>query len=79
MSLVSLNLPDDIARHLANLAKATGRSADALAQEALSEYIRRESWQIAEIQRAVAEADEGDFATSEEVQATLEKWTGNAH
>ena len=54
MSLASLNLPDDIARHLASLAKATGRSADALAQEALSEYIRRESWQIAEIQRAVA-------------------------
>ncbi|AOE85837.1 CopG family ribbon-helix-helix protein [Pseudomonas sp. TCU-HL1] len=79
MSLVSLNLPDDIAHHLASLAKATGRSADALAQEALSEYIRRESWQVAEIQRAVAEADEGDFATAEEVQATLEKWTGNAH
>ncbi|MCY1276004.1 hypothetical protein D9M68_391630 [compost metagenome] len=79
MSLASLNLPDDIARHLASLAKATGRSADALAQEALSEYIRRESWQIAKIQRAVAEADEDDFATAEEVQATLEKWTGNAH
>ncbi|MCY1216589.1 hypothetical protein D9M72_284680 [compost metagenome] len=79
MSLASLNLPDDIARHLASLAKATGRSADVLAQEALSEYIRRESWQIAKIQRAVAEADEDDFATAEEVQATLEKWTGNAH
>ncbi len=79
MSVVSLNLPDDIASLLASLAKVTGRSADALAQEALSEYITRESWQIAEIQRALAEADDGDFATTEEVQATLEKWTGNAH
>ncbi|WP_342244818.1 CopG family ribbon-helix-helix protein [Pseudomonas sp. OTU5201] len=79
MSVAPLNLPDDIAARLAKLAKATGRSTDTLAQEALSEYIRRESWQIDEVQQAVKEADEGDFATPEEVRAILEKWNGNAY
>ncbi|BAU74380.1 hypothetical protein [Metapseudomonas furukawaii] len=41
----------------------------------LPDDYRRESWQIAETHRAIAEADEGDFATAEEVNATLDRWT----
>jgi predicted transcriptional regulator len=63
---------------LANLARATGRSKSFLAIDALREYLSREAWQIAEIQRAVAEADAGDFASEDEVKAVMEKWTNNA-
>ncbi|KIH84292.1 Prevent host death protein, Phd antitoxin [Pseudomonas batumici] len=63
---------------LASLAKATGRSKSFLAIDALRDYLAREAWQIAEIQRAIEEADAGDFATDEEVEATFRKWGADA-
>ena len=78
MSIMSLRLPDEMADALANLAKATGRSKSFLAIDALRDYLAREAWQIAEIQKALDEADSGDFATEEEVAATLNKWSDNA-
>jgi predicted transcriptional regulator len=42
------------------------------------EYLAREAWQIEEIQKALKEADEGDFATQEEVDTITDKWTANA-
>ncbi|MGE8482195.1 MAG: CopG family ribbon-helix-helix protein [Pseudomonas sp.] len=79
MSIMSLRLPDEIADTLAHLAKATGRSKSFLAVDALREYLAREAWQIEEIQKALKEADAGDFATPEEVKAIADKWTTNAH
>ncbi|OLF55570.1 CopG family ribbon-helix-helix protein [Pseudomonas chlororaphis] len=79
MSVMSLRLPDDVADTLAHLAKATGRSKSFLAVDALREYLAREAWQIDEIQKALAEADSGDFASAEELEGVLDKWTGNAH
>ncbi|WP_077045885.1 CopG family ribbon-helix-helix protein [Pseudomonas sp. KK4] len=78
MSVMSLRVPDDIANTLANLSKATGRSKSFLAVDALREYLAREAWQIEEIQKALKEADAGDFATQEEVNAIADKWIANA-
>ncbi|NWD46862.1 CopG family ribbon-helix-helix protein [Pseudomonas gingeri] len=78
MSVMSLRLPDEMAETLANLAKATGRSKSFLAIDALRDYLAREAWQIAEIQRAIEEADAGDFATDEEVEASFRKWGADA-
>lgn len=78
MSVMSLRLPDEMADTLADLAKATGRSKSFLAINALREFLSREQWQIAELQRAVQEADAGDFADEDEVKAVMDKWTTNA-
>ncbi|WP_426237183.1 CopG family ribbon-helix-helix protein [Pseudomonas sp. TWP3-2] len=78
MSVMSLRLPDELADTLANLAKATGRSKSYLAVDALREYIAREAWQIEEIQKALHEADAGDFASAEDVKAIANKWSANA-
>lgn len=78
MSVMSLRLPDEIAETLANLAKATGRSKSFLAVDALREYLAREAWQIEELQQALKEADAGDFASDEEVDALANKWVGHA-
>lgn len=75
MSVMSIRLPDEMAATLASLAKSTGRSKSFLAVDALRDYLAREAWQIAEIQQALEEADAGDFATEEEVTATLNKWS----
>ncbi|MBK5435356.1 ribbon-helix-helix protein, CopG family [Pseudomonas sp. TH32] len=78
MSVMSLRLPEDISETLASLAKATGRSKSFLAVDALREYLTREAWQIEEIQKALKEADAGDFATAAEVDAVANKWRTNA-
>ena len=36
-------------------------------------YVDIKSWQIAEIQQAITEADAGDFASDEEFNAVLKK------
>jgi len=78
MSTMSFRLPDELADTLENLAKATGRTKSFLALDALKEYLARESWQIADLQRAVEEADAGDFATDTEVASVMRKWKTNA-
>lgn len=78
MSVMSLRLPDELSDTLASLAKATGRSKSYLALDALREYLAREAWQIGEIQQAIVEAEAGDFASAEELSATLKKWNVNA-
>jgi len=44
----------------------------------LRQYLEEQVWQVAEIKKAVKEADAGDFATDTEVDATLAKWGVNA-
>jgi predicted transcriptional regulator len=78
MSTMSLRVPEDLAETLASLAKAAGRTKSYLAVDALREYVEREVWQIAKIQKAVKEADAGDFASNEEIAALrAKKWAKN--
>ena len=74
MSMMSLHLPDHVARQLEHMAEATGLTQSALAGQAIEDYLQREAWQLAEIGRALKEADAGDFATDDEMKATLSKW-----
>jgi predicted transcriptional regulator len=53
-------------KQLEHLAEATGRSKSFLTSKALEDYLKRESWQIAAIQKGVAAADRGEFADEEE-------------
>lgn len=71
---MSMRLPEELSVQLDALAEATGRTKTYLALQALQDYIRREAWQIAEIQQAITEADAGDFATEEEIAALDQKW-----
>jgi len=73
-----MRLPDDLTNQLDVLANATGRSKTFLAGQAIRDYIDRESWQIAEITQAISEADNGDFATVDEMNSISAKWKQNA-
>ncbi|MHB0925789.1 MAG: CopG family ribbon-helix-helix protein [Gallionellaceae bacterium] len=62
---------------MSKLVKATHRSQSLnLGSEAIRRYVELESWQIAEIQQAVTEADEGGFATDDEFNAVVKKYAG---
>jgi len=56
---------------LAALAEATGRSEALLTSEAIQRYLEYDAWYVAEVEQALREADAGDFATEEEVDATF--------
>ena len=63
---------------LEKLAKVMDRTKSYVAAEAIRAYVDLNEWQIGEIKAALKEADAGDFATEEEVQAVMRKWGGGA-
>ncbi len=63
---------------LEKLAKAMDRTKSYIAAEAIRAYVDLNEWQIREIKVALKEADEGDFASDDEVQAVMGKWRGGA-
>ncbi|MFM5901212.1 MAG: CopG family ribbon-helix-helix protein [Dolichospermum sp.] len=57
------------------LAKGINRDRSYILNEAVNAYLEMYQWQIEEIQKGIAEADAGDFATDEEVTATFARLT----
>ena len=76
-STMTVRLDDDIKDRLAVLAEATRRSKSFLAAEAIREYVNLNEWQLRETRAALLEADAGDFASDDEVDALATKWNLN--
>ena len=77
-SVLTLRLDDELKGRLEKLAQSTRRSKSFLAAEAIREYVSINEWQITEIKKALKEADNGDFASEQEVRKVLGKWMRNA-
>ncbi|MDO9313915.1 MAG: CopG family ribbon-helix-helix protein [Burkholderiaceae bacterium] len=75
---MTFRLEDDIKDRLDQLAEATQRSKSFLAAEAIRQFVENNEWQIGEIQTALAEADDNDFASDKDVAAIAKKWKVNA-
>lgn len=71
---LTIRLSPALKQQLDQLAQATDRSRAWLAQQALSDFVAREAWQIAEIEAGLREAEAGDFASAEEVEQVFAKW-----
>ncbi len=75
-SVLTLRLNNNTKDKLDKLANATQRSKSFLAAEAINRYLEVEAWQISEIELAMNEADQGDFASEAEVKALASKYAG---
>ncbi|MBS3029952.1 CopG family transcriptional regulator [Dolichospermum sp. ST_con] len=53
------------------LAQGINRDRSYILNEAVNAYLEMYQWQIEEIQKGIAEADAGDFASDEEVKETF--------
>lgn len=73
-AILTLRVPQEVKDKLGKLAEATHRSQSFLGGEAIQRYVDLESWQIAEIQQAICEADAGDFASDDEFNAVVKKY-----
>jgi predicted transcriptional regulator len=79
MTGISLNLPEDLSNSLADLARTNGQSASYLAMDVLRDYIEHEKMLTAQIEQAVREADEGQFASDERVAVMrARRWSRDA-
>jgi predicted transcriptional regulator len=77
-SVLTLRLDPKLKHQLDRLSKATNRSRSFVAAEAIREYVALNQWQIHEIQKALEEADRGEFASDKQLLRTVKKWTGRA-
>ena len=73
-TILTLRVSQKVKDELGKLSEATHRSQSFLGGEAIRRYVEQEAWQIAEIQQAIQEADAGDFATADELNAVVKKY-----
>ena len=71
---INVRVPISIFNQLDELATATARTKSFVTVEALSNYLDAQAWQVKEVQDAIVEADNGDFATDEQVYAVFAKY-----
>lgn len=71
---INVRVPASIYQQLEDLANATARTKSFVTLEALSTYLKAQSWQVQDIQTGLAEADQGEFASDAEVSAVLAKY-----
>lgn len=72
---MTLRVPTEVKERFAALAEVTARSEDALLRDALDLYPATKGREIEAIARAIVEADAGQFATEEEVEAVFNKYS----
>ena len=77
-AVLTLRLDPKLKGRLDRLSKSMNRSRSFVAAQAIQEYVSVNEWQINEIKKGLAEADAGDFASEEEVQQVLKRWTRRA-
>ena len=72
----TVRVESDVKKRLEKLAKSTGRSRSFLADEALSEYLDVNEWQVAGVRKALASFDGGENVPHEQVKAWVNSWDG---
>ncbi len=77
-AVLTLRLDAKLKKQLDRLSKSMSRSRSFVAAEAIQEYVSVNEWQIAEIKKAVAAADRGEFASAKQVEQGLKRWTRRA-
>ncbi len=71
---MTIRIDEHTKNQLGKLAESSRRSKSFLAAEAIKTYIELNAWQMQEIEASLVEADNGQFASDEEVSAVIEKW-----
>jgi len=71
---ITVRIPRELHGQLAKLAKATGRTKSFYVLDNLKERIELDLWQIEQTKLAEQEADRGEFASDEEVNALFAKY-----
>jgi len=71
---ISLRIRSEKVAMLENLAKATDRPRSWHIEQALDAYLDVQAWQIAQIEKSIAEIDAGQGIPHEEIEKELLTW-----
>jgi predicted transcriptional regulator len=71
----TIRLEDSTLNALDNLASKTERSRNWLVSRAVEDFVSLNAWQLDKIEAGIAQADRGQFASDEEVEAVLARLT----
>lgn len=71
---VTVRLDDDQRAELDALVRLRSRNRSFLINEAIESYLAMHRWQIARIVGSLHQADAGDFASPEQVEAGYARW-----
>lgn len=74
MVAITVRIDDAAAARLDELAIRLGRNREEVAAAAVSDYLVLQSWQLDEIEAALAEADAGDLRDGSEADALVAKF-----
>lgn len=73
-ALISVRVPKDVAKRLADLANATDRSKSYVAGQAIEEFLTLQEWQVKAIRQGVAEANAGKLVPHADAVKRLKRW-----
>jgi predicted transcriptional regulator len=71
---LTIRVAENDQERLEALARSTGRSQSSLAEEALSEYLAVNEWQISGIKAAIEDLERGERIEHEAVRRWVESW-----
>ncbi|MDP9175808.1 MAG: CopG family transcriptional regulator [Planctomycetota bacterium] len=72
---ITCRLESEAVSFLDTLGKNIDRDRSYLIKDAVNHYIKMHRWQIEEIHKAIDEADAGEFASEQDVEAVFEELT----
>jgi len=75
---ITVHLESDLKQRLDRLAGITQRSVSNLGAEALRNFIELNEREICEVEQALIEADNSEFATENNINSILDKWSANS-
>ncbi len=70
---MEVNLQPDLEARLAHLAEQQGRETEALAREAIERLVDYDEWFIREVDKGLAQIEQGRVLTHEQVGTRIEK------
>lgn len=73
MSAFTVRVPENTAKRLEQLAEKQDRSRSYMAAKAIEDFVAREEWQLAEIEAGLGEADNSQFASTDDVARVIAK------
>jgi len=73
-AVLTVRVPVALQQQLDAVAQAMERSRAWVITHALEQFVATQARQVEEIRKALAEADAGDFATAEEIEALNTKY-----
>jgi RHH-type transcriptional regulator, rel operon repressor / antitoxin RelB len=77
MSSFTVRLDDELTDQLEAMATGMDRSKSYLTALALREFVAREAWFIADVQKGLEQAQRGEFVPEEEMEALFEEFCGS--